>query len=118
MARKAYSQAPDAVDLTLTGDDGWSIRMAVTDTSDGSAIDLSGYDSLHAAVLDGGTTVQAITIANTDLAGGIIDLSLTTAETDPLAGRTYTWAFWWVDGGEPFTAVAGMFKVLTRGSTA
>ena len=115
MARSTFSQAPAILDLTLTAGDDWGMQLTLTE--DGvTPINLSTY-TFDADVLDGGSSVQAITVANTDLVNGVIDLSLSDAATTALEGVTRTWALTWVNGSDTFTAVAGMFRVLKRGET-
>ena len=116
MARSKFDQVAVPLDLSLTAGDDWGVQL--TFTSGGTAIDLTGY-TFAANIYNSGTTVaQAITVTTTDLANGIIDLSLSDTETTTLGRGRWMWSLQYTNGSDTFTPVGGRVTLRAKAVAA
>lgn len=101
-----YDQTPGKLDIIFRKGD--SIAPQVT-----FGFNMTGF-TVTAGILapSTGTQVVAFTVAVTDAAAGIVNLSLTANQTNSLSVGRYAWYLKWVAGSDTRTALAGTVEVL------
>ena len=101
---------PGELNITIASRNDLPISLTVTD-SVGDPYSLVGF-TFVSEVTNAFTYVKtAISIVETNLAGGVVSISLTDTQLVALGKGIHKWYFKWNDGTYDFVAVAGSFDV-------
>lgn len=101
-----YTQLPGSLGLSLRRGDELSTSI------DFNPVTLTGYTvtaSINSLITGG--VMQPITATITNAAAGVVNLSMTEAQTAVLPVGTYSWRLEW-DNGAKRTALGGMVEVV------
>lgn len=92
---------------------GDTLNALLTFTSNGTAIDMTGY-TFDSWITNSGAQVEEITVDDTDLANGQITLQLDGTTSAGITAGTYNWYLRWTDTNTiDTTVVAGLFIVTS-----
>ena len=100
-------QLNGTLNIAMTPDD-LSVRLAFTD-DDTMPYPLTGYT--FAAYVDHAGLSTTMTVTNTDLAAGVIHISLTDEQAAVIGKGKYEWRLEWTVGGLKRTPLAGEFEI-------
>jgi len=104
---------PGQLDLSFVRGDDYTLRLTFTDASN-VALNLSGWSDIKAQLRQSANSTQIAAefgVDGTNLATGIIVISLSRVVTAALAGGTMDWDLERVTAGKLQTILAGMVKV-------
>lgn len=97
-------------DVVRRGDT-YKLQITIKDAA-GVAIDLTGRTYAGSLVPDGSSTRTNFSVDSTELASGIVTISLSTSTTAGLTVGTYYYDFQETVGSETVTLMAGRLEVV------
>lgn len=101
-----FTSLPGTLNINVKRGDTFTTRIDFT-------ISLAGYEvSSELLRASNRSLVQSITTAIVDESNGVVDVSMSSSETESIGAGTYIWQLTWQTGSQVRTAIEGFLEVV------